>query len=64
MSHDKKNNEPEKLIDDWMTKNRRALDRWDKLLALLHSSSNVEYTMFFIAIRELMGLIMASSHQP
>jgi len=27
---------------------------------MLHGSTNVEYTMFFIAIRELMGLILSS----
>lgn len=42
--------------------NRRWLDRWDRLLTTLHESSNIEYTMFFIALRELMGLITASQH--
>ncbi len=48
------------LIHKWMGKNKRLLERWDRLLAMLHGSTNVEYTMFFIAIRELMGLILSS----
>ncbi|TAK77236.1 MAG: NAD-glutamate dehydrogenase [Gammaproteobacteria bacterium] len=60
MNHDKKEADAERLIEKWVTANQRSLDRWDKLLAMLHASSNVEYTMFFIAIRELLGLIVAS----
>lgn len=55
-----KNTDADKLIDQWMKKNKRLLTRWDKLLSMLHASSNIEYTMFFIAVRELMGLILTS----
>lgn len=48
------------LIEKWVALNKRALDRWERLLAMLHSSSNIEYTMFFIAIRELRALITTS----
>ena len=58
MKSDKKEADAEKLIDTWMEKNQRALMRWEKLLAMVHSSTSIEYTMFFIAIRELMGLIL------
>lgn len=60
MSSDKKNTPSDELIEHWVSTNKRALERWDRLLALLHASSNIEYTMFFIAIRELMGLIAIS----
>lgn len=46
------------LINNWVAQNQLAIDRWDKILAMLHSSSSVEYTMFFIAIRELLGIIL------
>lgn len=49
-----------KLIETWMSRNQRALERWDKLLTMLHGSSSIEYIMFFIAIRELIGLILTS----
>ena len=60
MKNEKKEPDPGKLIDKWMSKNQRALERWDKLLTMLHGSADVEYTMFFIAIRELLGLILTS----
>lgn len=58
-----KEKEAAKLIDKWVEMNKNALDRWEKLLALLHSSNNVDYTMFFIAMRELLNLIMTSNSQ-
>ncbi len=56
-------NEPSalKLIDKWMNNNQRSLDRWDRLLTMLHGSTNIDYTMFFIAIRELISLVVASA---
>jgi glutamate dehydrogenase len=50
----------ETLINAWMNKNRRAILRWERILTMLHGSANLEYSMFFIAIRELFGLIMTS----
>lgn len=48
------------LIDRWMATNQRALNRWDRLLSMLYSSGTLDYTMFFISIRELLGLILNS----
>jgi glutamate dehydrogenase len=50
----------EKSIENWVNHNTRSLSRWERLLETLHSSSQLDYTMFFIAIRELLGLILAS----
>lgn len=60
INKNKKEKNAKKLIDNWANSNQRALQRWDKLLTMLHGSSNVEYIMFFIAIRELIGLIINS----
>lgn len=60
INSDKKETSPVKLIEQWMTHNSRALDRWDRLLSMLHSSNDIDYTMFFIAVRELIGLILSS----
>ncbi len=60
MSKDTKEPSAVKLIEKWMSKNTRPLERWERLLTMLHSSSDIEYTMFFIAIRELIGLITTS----
>lgn len=57
INHDKNEKDPEKLIDAWMCNNHHALDRWDKILSLIHSSNTVDYTMFFIALRELLSLV-------
>lgn len=60
MNNDKKENSTVKLIEKWTHQNKRAIDRWDRLLSLLHGSSQVDYTMLFISIRELLGLILSS----
>jgi glutamate dehydrogenase len=48
------------LIDAWREKHKRAVERWDKILELLHGSTSVEYTMFFIALRELADWVNTS----
>lgn len=53
-----KESDPDKLIELWLRKNTRLIERWEKILSMLHASSNIEYTMFFIAIREFIGLIV------
>lgn len=52
------------LINNWIANNDAALQRWDKLLGMLHSSTNMEYSMFFIAIRELLSMILRSIGAP
>ncbi|MDP1604688.1 MAG: NAD-glutamate dehydrogenase [Legionella sp.] len=50
--------DPQKLIDKWVHNHQRTVVRWEKFLSMLHSNPTVEYTMFFIAIRELTTLIL------
>lgn len=57
MRNGKNETDHEKLIAKWMEKNKPALDRWDRMLAMIHTSNSVDYTMFFIAMRELMGIV-------
>lgn len=64
MRLDKKELDVNKLIDKWMKKNAHALERWERLLSLMHSSNNYDYTMFFIAMRELIGLIFITAQMP
>jgi glutamate dehydrogenase len=49
--------DPESIIDKWLTKHPRALERWNVLLSLVQSSPSVDYTMYFIAIKELLKII-------
>jgi len=44
-------------IDSWVNRNASIMERWNKLLMIVHHSGTVEYSMFFIAIRELTRLI-------
>jgi len=60
MQADKTERDPTKLIEKWMTNNREAINRWEKTIGLLVASNTVDYTMFFIALRELTGFIAAS----
>ncbi len=48
------------LIKNWMKKHCRPIDRWEQILQLLHGSTSIDYTMFFIALRELSGWLQAS----
>lgn len=61
MNKDKDDPSALNLIESWMKDNQRALYRWDRLLSMLHGSTDIDYTMFFIAIRELIGLIITST---
>lgn len=60
MQSSEKEKNSSRLIQKWVNTNERALKRWERLQEMMLSSSQVEYTMFFIAIRELLGLILAS----
>ena len=53
----KKERSTEHLIKHWLSQHTRIQERWEKLLEMIHSSSSVDYTMFFIALRELADLI-------
>ncbi|ARG98661.1 NAD-glutamate dehydrogenase [Legionella micdadei] len=52
-----KEKDVQKLIQEWINRNQRALKRWNNLLEQLHSSGSVDYSMFFIAMRELVTLV-------
>lgn len=64
MKNDKKGTKAEDLIEKWVIKNKRGLERWQRLLSMLHGSTSVDYTMFFITIRELLSLIVTGHHTP
>ncbi|HAU1319712.1 TPA: NAD-glutamate dehydrogenase [Legionella pneumophila] len=47
----------EKLIHLWLEQNHSIQKRWEKLLEMLLGGENIDYTIFFIALRELSSLI-------
>lgn len=51
---------PMNLIEVWINKHQSILERWNKVTTMLTTSSNLEYTMLFIAVRELVNLIQAT----
>lgn len=61
LKNQNKNANTENLINSWMENNKRTLERWSKLQEMLHGSSEVQYTMFFITLRELLELIQTSN---
>lgn len=57
LNHNKQEDDPIKLIDDWMEKNIHSIERWRAFLHLLTSTSQIDYTILFIAVREFMSII-------
>lgn len=57
LQSNRKENDARRLIITWTKHNTAIKQRWDKLLELLHGSDNIDYTIFFIALRELSDLI-------
>ncbi len=57
LQSNKKENNILTLIDSWLEKQPHMQQRWEKLLELLYGSSNIDYTMFFIALRELSDMV-------
>lgn len=57
----KKDNDTQVLIEKWISKNRLATERWEKLVEMLVGSPTLEYSMFFIAVRELSNWVMLSN---
>lgn len=49
-----------KLISLWANQHPHIHDRWGKILELLHAHPNIEYSMFFIALREFSGMVNLS----
>lgn len=45
------------IIEQWLTEHPRVSQRWETTLAMLNSSTSIDYVMFFIALRELADLI-------
>lgn len=54
--HDLKGDEFSACLNRWSEKNLALIERWQHVLTNLQSSSVLTYTMFFVAIRELLDL--------
>jgi glutamate dehydrogenase len=56
----KKAKDTTNAIEGWIQEHERAMTRWEKILEILHMSSVTDYTMFFIALKELSSLIQVT----
>lgn len=57
LKHHKNISHPHEMITEWLSQNHAIKNRWETLLELLHGSTNIDYTMFFIALRELSDMV-------
>ncbi|MFI4963555.1 MAG: NAD-glutamate dehydrogenase, partial [Legionellales bacterium] len=58
LKYSKKSTADKDLVDEWVKENPGILSRWELLLHQLHESPNIDYTLFFIVLRELSAMIV------
>lgn len=52
----------EECLEVWTEKHAALIDRWSKMLAELRSSTDPEFSMFSVALRELLDLAQSTAH--
>jgi glutamate dehydrogenase len=63
LSKNKKNFSSQEILEEWVEENAEALSKWDDFFAKLHESNSVDYTLFFIAMRELLALVITNQER-
>ncbi|MHB1948383.1 MAG: NAD-glutamate dehydrogenase [Gammaproteobacteria bacterium] len=58
--HNKKEANVDQLIESWVEKNSRAVERWSKIMELLYGATAIDYSMFFIAVRQFSNWLNAA----
>jgi glutamate dehydrogenase len=61
MQNNKKEPHVDKLIQQWTATHKSIIVRWEEVLQLLHRSTIVDYTMFFIVLRELYSRVRVAN---
>lgn len=59
----KSNQKLNECLDAWSNNHEDLINRWKQVLANLKSSSSLNYTMFFVAIRELLDLTQTTMQE-
>lgn len=54
--------DPKVRLERWQEQHKDLIERWESMLAELRSSSNLEFIVFYVAVRELLDLAQASLH--
>lgn len=49
-------------IANWLSHHNTPLSRWNNVLSHLHANTSIDYSMFFIAVRELLDIIETTLH--
>ncbi len=57
MLYNKKEANIHSLIKQWRSDHRLAITRWEQIINMLHSSAGIDYSTFFISLRQLHDLI-------
>ncbi len=60
MHSNKKESNAIKLIEQWRKDHARGMEGWEKIIHLLVTNNNIDYVIFFIALRELADLLQAN----
>jgi len=55
---DIKENDTKLLIAQWISENSRLYDRWKSLQDKINESTNIDFSMFFVALVELTNLLL------
>lgn len=53
-----------RLVDLWMKRHQVMVDRWEYFVSELKSASAVDFTMFAVALRELLDMAQATAYKP
>jgi len=55
--------EVEKRLDIWVDYHRDLIDRWSVMLSELKTTTETEFSMYSVALRELLDLAQSTAHQ-
>lgn len=51
--------EADQLLDDWTNMNPHLVDRWKKILEKLYEGASIDFSRFFVALKELSNLLVS-----
>lgn len=57
-----RNTSATEIVDRWAQQQSALVERWQAMVATIHSSNQGDYAMFAVALRELLDLVQVSRH--
>ncbi len=54
--------DPQELIDEWLSHHKLLVDRWEYFISELKNTPDVDFTMFAVALRELLDMTPLQNH--